>query len=122
MGRRKAVSIHISFYHPTHIPHQCSVYARLATMPLDGVYIAAATLTVWNLFYGIYSVLFFLSIYLFVHRYNAAHSIADSHKRNSIFKSVVFGSAILLFVVVTTVRPRTLFGTGNFWLIRFFDA
>ncbi|KAJ7825449.1 hypothetical protein B0H13DRAFT_326333 [Mycena leptocephala] len=71
-------------------------------MPLNGVYIAAATLTVGTLFYGIYSVLFFLTIYLFVHRYNAAHSTADSRKRNSVFKSVVFGSAILLFVVVTT--------------------
>ncbi|KAJ6574507.1 hypothetical protein B0H19DRAFT_1254207 [Mycena capillaripes] len=63
---------------------------------------AAATLTVGTLFYGIYSVLFFLSIYLFIHRYNAAHSAADSRKRNPIFKSVVFGSAVLLFVVVTT--------------------
>lgn len=82
------------------------MYARLATMPLNGVYIAAATLTVGTLFYGIYAVLFFLSVYLFVHRYNAAHSTA-SRKRNSMFKSVVFGSAILLFMVVTTVRPRT---------------
>ncbi|KAF8187988.1 hypothetical protein K438DRAFT_1834480 [Mycena galopus ATCC 62051] len=71
-------------------------------MPLNSVYIAAATLTVGTLFYGIYSVLFFLSIYLFIHRYDAAHSTADPRKRNSIFKSVVFGSAILLFVVVTT--------------------
>ncbi|KAJ7095069.1 hypothetical protein C8R44DRAFT_860350 [Mycena epipterygia] len=71
-------------------------------MPLNDVYISAATLTVGTLFHGIYSVLFFLSIYLFVHRYNAAHNTADSRKRNSIFKSVVFGSAILIFVVVTT--------------------
>ncbi|KAJ7199381.1 hypothetical protein GGX14DRAFT_401332 [Mycena pura] len=98
----KAVSMHINFYHPTHIPHQCAVYARLATMPLNAVYITAATLTVGTLFYGIYSVLFFLSIYLFVHRYNAAHNAADSRKRNSIYKSLVFGSAIFLFVVVTT--------------------
>ncbi|KAJ7110260.1 hypothetical protein C8R43DRAFT_1139409 [Mycena crocata] len=82
-------------------------------MALIVVYIEAATLTVETLFYGIYSVLFFLSIYLFVLRYNTTHSSPELRKNNSIFKSVVFKSAILLFVVVTTLRLyRTFLAFG----------
>jgi hypothetical protein len=74
-------------------------------MSLSLIYVNLATLAVGSLFYGIYSVLFSMSIYLFIRRHNSECTSPESRKHNSIFKSMVFLSAILLFVVVTTVRP-----------------
>ncbi|KAF7364202.1 hypothetical protein MSAN_01079500 [Mycena sanguinolenta] len=52
------------------------------------------TLTLGTLFYGIYMVLFFISLHL-LRRYK------KMHKPNSVCKAIVFVSAICLFVVVT---------------------
>ncbi|KAJ7304671.1 hypothetical protein DFH08DRAFT_976664 [Mycena albidolilacea] len=60
-----------------------------------------ATLAVGSLFYGMYLVLFFLSMHLLLRRYNATHTSHKSRQHSSIFKSTVFVSAILLFVTVT---------------------
>ncbi|KAJ7858822.1 hypothetical protein B0H14DRAFT_2748043 [Mycena olivaceomarginata] len=60
-----------------------------------------ATLAVGSLFYGMYLVLFFLSMHLLLRRYNAIHTSHKSRQHSSIFKSTVFVSAILLFVTVT---------------------
>ncbi|KAJ7728881.1 hypothetical protein B0H16DRAFT_1734441 [Mycena metata] len=60
-----------------------------------------ATLALATLFYGIYLVLFFISIYLLLQRYNATHTSHKSRKNNSMFRSIVFISAICLFIVVT---------------------
>ncbi|KAJ6537754.1 hypothetical protein B0H19DRAFT_1270167 [Mycena capillaripes] len=60
-----------------------------------------ATLALGSLFYGIYLVLFFISIYLLLQRYNATHTSHKSRQNSSVFKSTVFISAILLFLVVT---------------------
>jgi len=60
-----------------------------------------ATLALGSLFYGIYLVLFFISTYLLLRRYNATHTSHKSRQNSSVFKSTVFISAILLFLVVT---------------------
>ncbi|KAJ7894983.1 hypothetical protein B0H14DRAFT_703021 [Mycena olivaceomarginata] len=60
-----------------------------------------ATLAVGSLFYGMYLVLFFLSMHLLLRRYNATHTSHKSRQHSSIFKSTVFVLAILLFVTVT---------------------
>ncbi|KAJ6537731.1 hypothetical protein B0H19DRAFT_1270145 [Mycena capillaripes] len=60
-----------------------------------------ATLALSTLFYGIYLVLFFISMYLRLRRYNATHTSHKSRQNSSVFKSTVFISAILLFLVVT---------------------
>ncbi|KAJ6539833.1 hypothetical protein DFH09DRAFT_1176079 [Mycena vulgaris] len=60
-----------------------------------------ATLVIGTLFYGIYAVLFFISLYFLLRRYNATHTSHKSRTDNSLFKSTVFVSAILLFLVVT---------------------
>ncbi|KAJ6479141.1 hypothetical protein C8R45DRAFT_1216417 [Mycena sanguinolenta] len=53
------------------------------------------TLTVGTLFYGMYLVLFLISLFLLSRRYKT------THKPSSIFRSTVFVSAICLFIVVT---------------------
>ncbi|KAJ6537752.1 hypothetical protein B0H19DRAFT_373569 [Mycena capillaripes] len=60
-----------------------------------------ATLALGSLFYGIYLVLFFISMYLLLRRYNATHTSHKSRQNSSVFKSTVFISANLLFLVVT---------------------
>ncbi|KAJ6612881.1 hypothetical protein B0H10DRAFT_2050829 [Mycena sp. CBHHK59/15] len=70
-------------------------------MPLTLIAVNLATLAIGSLFYGMYSVLFFISMYLLLRRYNATHTSHKSRKDGSIFKSMVFVSAIFLFLVVT---------------------
>ncbi|KAF7341177.1 hypothetical protein MVEN_01852600 [Mycena venus] len=60
-----------------------------------------ATLAIGSLFYGMYLVLFFISMYMLLRRHNKTHTSHKSRKDNSIFKSMVFVSAILLCLVVT---------------------
>ncbi|KAF7364151.1 hypothetical protein MSAN_01074300 [Mycena sanguinolenta] len=52
------------------------------------------TFALGTLFYGMYLVLFFISLYLLLRR-------NTMHKSRSIFRSTVFGSAICLFIIVT---------------------
>ncbi|KAF8199352.1 hypothetical protein K438DRAFT_1823461 [Mycena galopus ATCC 62051] len=66
-----------------------------------------ATLVIGSSFYGLYCVLFFISLYLLVLR-KSIHDSSQSttshrvHKRTStIFRSFLFTTAILLFVTVT---------------------
>ncbi|KAF8199345.1 hypothetical protein K438DRAFT_1823451, partial [Mycena galopus ATCC 62051] len=66
-----------------------------------------ATLIISSFFYGLYCVLFFISLYLLVLR-KSIHDSSQStrshrvHKRTStIFRSFLFTTAILLFLVVT---------------------
>ncbi|KAJ7452250.1 hypothetical protein FB451DRAFT_1565964 [Mycena latifolia] len=89
-------------------------------MSLSLIYVNLATLAVGSLFYGIYSVLFSMSIYLFIRRHNAEYTSPESRKNNSIFKSMVFLSAILLFVVVTTHWSITVYGA--FFAFRSFPS
>ncbi|KAJ6597959.1 hypothetical protein B0H10DRAFT_2086569 [Mycena sp. CBHHK59/15] len=70
-------------------------------MSLTLIAVNLATLAIGSLFYGMYSVLFFISMYLLLRRYNATHTSHKSRKDGSIFKSMVFVSAIFLFLVVT---------------------
>ncbi|KAJ7802630.1 hypothetical protein B0H13DRAFT_2297197 [Mycena leptocephala] len=60
-----------------------------------------ATLAIGSLFYGMYLVLFFISMYLLLQQHQATHTSHKSRNDNSIFKSMVFISAILLCLVVT---------------------
>ncbi|KAJ7870910.1 hypothetical protein B0H14DRAFT_229705 [Mycena olivaceomarginata] len=60
-----------------------------------------ATLAIGSLFYGSYLVLFSISLYLLLRRYDATHTSHNSRQHNSVFKSTVFVSAISLFLVVT---------------------
>ncbi|KAJ7444736.1 hypothetical protein B0H11DRAFT_2088242 [Mycena galericulata] len=48
-----------------------------------------------------YAVLFFISMYLLVRKYQSTHTSQKSRKNGSVFKSTVFVSAIFLFLVVT---------------------
>ncbi|KAJ7801526.1 hypothetical protein B0H14DRAFT_2895257 [Mycena olivaceomarginata] len=57
-----------------------------------------ATLAIGSLFYGMYSVLFAISMYLLLRRHTATN---PSRKAASVFTSVIFLSAIVLFLVVT---------------------
>ncbi|KAJ7110259.1 hypothetical protein C8R43DRAFT_1042473 [Mycena crocata] len=66
------------------------------TLTLSSVNLA--TLAIGSLFYGIYAVLFALSMYLLFRRHTATNSI---RKPSSIMTSFVFLSAIVLFLVVT---------------------
>ncbi|KAJ6462453.1 hypothetical protein C8R45DRAFT_1026811 [Mycena sanguinolenta] len=70
-------------------------------MPLSLSAVNLITLTVGTLFYGIYVVLFSISLYLLLRRYNTPHTSHKSPQPKSIFRSTVFVSAICLFVVVT---------------------
>ncbi|KAJ7869886.1 hypothetical protein B0H14DRAFT_2726665 [Mycena olivaceomarginata] len=79
-------------------------------MSLSLIYVNLATLALGSLFYGIYSVLFSISIYLFIRRHNAEYTSPESRKNNSIYKSMVFLSAISLFAVVTTHWLITVYG------------
>ncbi|KAJ7733840.1 hypothetical protein DFH07DRAFT_967809 [Mycena maculata] len=65
-----------------------------------------------TLFYGIYTVLFSISLYFLVWRHKAAD---EAHKKGSIFRSVIFVSVILLFLVVTgiTMVYRAFVGFGS---------
>ncbi|KAJ6455559.1 hypothetical protein C8R47DRAFT_996681 [Mycena vitilis] len=60
-----------------------------------------ATLAVGSLFYGMYIILFFISMHLLLRRYNATHTSHKSSQTRSLFTSTVFVSAICLFLVVT---------------------
>ncbi|KAJ7723028.1 hypothetical protein B0H14DRAFT_578756 [Mycena olivaceomarginata] len=60
-----------------------------------------ATLAIGSLFYGSYLVLFSISLYLLLRRYDATHTSHKSREHSSVFKSTVFVSAICLFLVVT---------------------
>ncbi|KAJ6462451.1 hypothetical protein C8R45DRAFT_526007 [Mycena sanguinolenta] len=66
-----------------------------STMSLSLNATTLITLSVGTLFYGMYLVLFFLSLYLLLRRYKTMH------KPKSVFRSTVFLSAICLFTVVT---------------------
>ncbi|KAJ7138207.1 hypothetical protein C8R44DRAFT_767031 [Mycena epipterygia] len=70
-------------------------------MSVSLIAVNLATLAIASLFYGIYSVLFFISMFLLLRRYKSAHTSYKSRKDDSIFRSMVFISAILLFLVVT---------------------
>ncbi|KAF7364148.1 hypothetical protein MSAN_01074000 [Mycena sanguinolenta] len=70
-------------------------------MPLSLSAVNLITLSVGTLFYGIYLVLFSISLYLFLRRYNTPHTSYKLPRSKSIFRSTVFVSAICLFVVVT---------------------
>ncbi|KAJ7926268.1 hypothetical protein B0H13DRAFT_2564870 [Mycena leptocephala] len=63
-----------------------------------------ATLAIGSLFYGSYLVLFFISLYLLLRRYDTTHTSHKSRQNSSVFTSTVFVSAICLFLVVTAVR------------------
>ncbi|KAJ7441655.1 hypothetical protein B0H11DRAFT_2204729 [Mycena galericulata] len=82
------------------------------TLSLNSVNLA--TLAVATLFYGMYAVLFFISMYLLVRKYHSTHTSQKSRKNGSVFKSTVFVSAILLFLVVTVhwtiIVYRAFFG------------
>ncbi|KAJ7473745.1 hypothetical protein B0H11DRAFT_2035858, partial [Mycena galericulata] len=69
------------------------------SLSLNSVNLAA--LVIATLFYGMYAVLFCISMYLFVRKYHSTHTSHKSRKTGSVFKSTVFVSAILLFLVVT---------------------
>ncbi|KAJ7649023.1 hypothetical protein DFH06DRAFT_556688 [Mycena polygramma] len=69
------------------------------TVPLIAANLA--TLFVGSLFYGMYIVLFFISMHLLLRRYNATQTLHKSRQTSSIFTSTVFVSAICLFLVVT---------------------
>ncbi|KAJ7726153.1 hypothetical protein DFH07DRAFT_245029 [Mycena maculata] len=60
-----------------------------------------ATLVLATLFYGIYFVLFTISMYLLFRRHNNAASHTGSQKTAPILWSMVFLSAVRLFLVVT---------------------
>ncbi|KAJ7919655.1 hypothetical protein B0H13DRAFT_2656699 [Mycena leptocephala] len=60
-----------------------------------------ATLAIGSLFYGSYLVLFFISLYLLLRRYDTTHTSHKSRQNSSVFTSTVFVSAICLFLVVT---------------------
>ncbi|KAJ7138201.1 hypothetical protein C8R44DRAFT_767019 [Mycena epipterygia] len=70
-------------------------------MSVSLIAVNLATLAIASLFYGIYSVLFLISMYLLLRRYKSAHTSYKSRKDDSIFRSMVFVSAICLFIVVT---------------------
>ncbi|KAJ7695328.1 hypothetical protein B0H14DRAFT_3042359 [Mycena olivaceomarginata] len=57
-----------------------------------------ATLAIGSVFYSMYSVLFAISMYLLLRRHTATN---PSRKAASVFTSVIFLSAIVLFLVVT---------------------
>ncbi|KAJ7018837.1 hypothetical protein C8F04DRAFT_1149938, partial [Mycena alexandri] len=65
--------------------------------------------TTAGLFYGMYLVLFSISIYLLVRRHGVANTSQEPHKKGSILKSTVFLSAILLFVVITAHWIATVY-------------
>ncbi|KAF8181148.1 hypothetical protein K438DRAFT_1841292 [Mycena galopus ATCC 62051] len=73
-----------------------------------------ATLALGTLFYGMYLVLFFISMYLLLRRYNATHTSHKLREDISVFTSTVFVSAICLFIVVTahwtSIVYRAFFG------------
>ncbi|KAJ7774042.1 hypothetical protein B0H16DRAFT_1880504 [Mycena metata] len=65
--------------------------------------------TIAGLFYGIYLVLFCISTYLLVRHLRGPTASNEKRKRGSIFTSMVFVSAILLFVVVTVHWIATVY-------------
>ena len=81
--------------------------SHASTMSLTLVAANLATLALGSLFFGMYSVLLILSIYLLLQRYNINATYASHNSRSkdgsSIFRSMVFLSAILLYIVVTAV-------------------
>ncbi|KAF7364149.1 hypothetical protein MSAN_01074100 [Mycena sanguinolenta] len=70
-------------------------------MPLSLSTVNLITLTIGTLFYGVYLVLFSISLYLLVQRYKMLNTLHNSSQFRSIFKSIVFAPAVCLFVVVT---------------------
>ncbi|KAJ7794541.1 hypothetical protein B0H14DRAFT_3888694 [Mycena olivaceomarginata] len=67
-------------------------------MPLSLSSVNLATLAIGSFLYGMYDVLFAISMYLLLRRHTATN---PSRKAASVLKSVVFLSAIVLFLVVT---------------------
>ncbi|KAJ7760043.1 hypothetical protein B0H16DRAFT_1688927 [Mycena metata] len=65
--------------------------------------------TTAGLFYGMYLVLFCISTYLLVRRRGGPTAFNERRKRGSIFTSMVFLSAILLFVVITVHWIATVY-------------
>ncbi|KAJ7740389.1 hypothetical protein B0H16DRAFT_57967 [Mycena metata] len=65
--------------------------------------------TAAGLFYGMYLVLFFISTYLLVRRRGGPTASHERRKRGSIFTSMLFLSAILLFVVITVHWIATVY-------------
>ncbi|KAJ7726152.1 hypothetical protein DFH07DRAFT_853132 [Mycena maculata] len=70
-------------------------------MSLSLISVNLTTLALSTLIYGAYAVLFFISMYLLVGKYDSTHTSHKSRQDGSIFKSLVFVSAILLFITVT---------------------
>ncbi|KAJ7768897.1 hypothetical protein B0H16DRAFT_273007 [Mycena metata] len=65
--------------------------------------------TAAGLFYGMYLVLFCISTYLLVRRRGGPTASDERRKRGSIFTSMLFLSAILLFVVITVHWIATVY-------------
>ncbi|KAJ7736097.1 hypothetical protein B0H16DRAFT_1574416, partial [Mycena metata] len=62
-----------------------------------------------GLFYGIYLVLFSISMYLLVRQHIFANASHEPHKEGPVLKSTVFVSAILLFAVITAHWTATIY-------------
>ncbi|KAJ7723129.1 hypothetical protein B0H16DRAFT_1599049 [Mycena metata] len=65
--------------------------------------------TTAGLFYGMYLVLFSISIYLLVRRHGLANASHQPHEKGPVLKSTVFISAILLFAVITAHSTITIY-------------
>jgi cation transport ATPase len=87
----------------TQVTHTTLLLSR-TTMAVSLIATNLATLAIGSLFYGSYLVLFFISLYLLLRRYDTTHTSHKSRQNSSVFTSTVFVSAICLFLVVTAVR------------------
>ncbi|KAJ7768098.1 hypothetical protein DFH07DRAFT_954670 [Mycena maculata] len=87
------------------------MYLYLVSMQL-------ASLALGSIFYGMYAVLFCVSMFLLVGRHNSTHTTYTSRENGSAFTSMVFVSATILFLVVTlhwtTLVYRTFVGFVSF--------
>ncbi|KAJ7726157.1 hypothetical protein DFH07DRAFT_970605 [Mycena maculata] len=70
------------------------MYLSLVSMQL-------ASIALGSVFYGMYAVLFCVSMFLLVRRHNSPHTTHKSRENGSLFASMVFLSATLLFLIVT---------------------
>ncbi|KAJ7473823.1 hypothetical protein B0H11DRAFT_1337151 [Mycena galericulata] len=77
-----------------------------ATMAPSLMTVTFVSLAMSSLFYGLYVVLFALSVFILVRRRGTTR---QSGKNASIWKSVVFVSAILLFLVITVHWITTMY-------------
>ncbi|KAJ7465967.1 hypothetical protein FB451DRAFT_1041075 [Mycena latifolia] len=71
-------------------------------MPLTLLFVNLATVAIASVFYGMYFILFFISMYLLLRKRNKIHPSNTPLKGAHIFGSMVFISAVFLFLVVTS--------------------